>query len=119
MTRKKVIGKHGEEVAVRFLKQNGYFILAQNYHSRWGEVDVVAEKDREICFIEVKYRTGKSFGNAVESITSKKIKKMYKTAICYLQKKEWEEKDFALHVIAIDNDGNKETINFITHVCME
>ncbi len=48
------MGEIGENLAVRFLTKHGFSILDRNYTKKWGEIDIVAEKDRKIHFIEVK-----------------------------------------------------------------
>lgn len=51
---KQKIGEIGENIAERFLVKHGFSILDRNYTRKWGELDIVAEKDRKIYFIEVK-----------------------------------------------------------------
>jgi putative endonuclease len=51
-------GEEGEGVAVKFLEKHGYSILDRNYTKKWGEIDIVAEKNEKIYFVEVKSVTG-------------------------------------------------------------
>lgn len=53
-TEKQNIGKLGEDIAVKYLGNNGYRILERNYRKPWGEIDIVAEKSKELIFFEVK-----------------------------------------------------------------
>ena len=53
----KETGKLGEDIAVHYLKQNGYVILDRNFECRQGEIDIIALDKKEIVFIEVKTRT--------------------------------------------------------------
>ena len=48
------IGEIGENLAVRFLMKHGYLVLNRNYTKKWGEIDIVAEKENRLHFIEVK-----------------------------------------------------------------
>jgi putative endonuclease len=48
------IGKLGEEIACNFLIKQGFSIIDTNYHSRYGEIDIIAEKDSKLRFVEVK-----------------------------------------------------------------
>ena len=48
------IGEIGENVAVKFLVKHGFLILDRNYTKKWGEIDIIAQKDNKIYFIEVK-----------------------------------------------------------------
>lgn len=78
-------GKTGEEFAANILREKGYDILAQNYHSRYGEIDIIASDKKNICFIEVKTRRKNSMVGAAESVTPAKRKKIIITALLYLQ----------------------------------
>jgi len=51
---KQKIGEQGEEVAVKFLVKHGFSIIDRNYTKKWGELDIVAEKDDKLFFVEVK-----------------------------------------------------------------
>ena len=57
MTDKRLLGAFGEQRAALFLRENGYRILSANFRCEGGEIDVIAEKDGIICFVEVKTRT--------------------------------------------------------------
>ena len=48
------VGKIGEETACKFLMKHGYQIILRNYWKKWGEIDIIAKKDRVIHFVEVK-----------------------------------------------------------------
>lgn len=61
LSHNKQIGKLGENLATKFLMKRGFCILDRNYGKKWGEIDIVAEKDKIIHFVEVKtvsYETG-------------------------------------------------------------
>jgi len=81
------IGKHGEDIAVNFLRKNRYLILGRNFFCRWGEIDIIALKDGEIRFVEVKYRKKEESVNMLELLTVGKINKIKKTALVWLQSK--------------------------------
>ncbi len=79
-------GKAGEEHVCRYLKDRGCTIRARNYSSRWGEVDIIAENEVRMIFVEVKTRTPDSLAGGFESITPSKIRKFTKTVMDYLMK---------------------------------
>lgn len=81
----KNIGKNGEDFAVSYLENNGYEIICRNYHSRFGEIDIIAKNENYIVFIEVKTRNLKTKFTAVEAVDMFKQKKIIKTAMIYLQ----------------------------------
>jgi len=53
-TEKQVLGALGEDRAILFLKEHGFSIVERNYAKKWGEIDIVAKKRKELHFIEVK-----------------------------------------------------------------
>ncbi len=103
-TYQQYVGQQGEEIAANYLQQQGYQILDRNYHSRFGEVDLVAEKDDVVVFVEVKARTSVSFGLPEESVTAEKLAKIYDTAILWLQEHPEQPDDWRVDVIAIQMD---------------
>ena len=86
MTNHKIIGNIGEEIAQNYLQRQGCKIIQRNYYSRFGEIDIIAEKDNILLFVEVKYRKNERFALATESITSQKKHNMRLTIETYLQK---------------------------------
>ena len=79
-------GKAGERYVCDYLKAHGCTITATNYSSRYGEIDVIAENEVRIIFVEVKTRTNASKTTGFESITPSKIRKFTKTVADYLTK---------------------------------
>ncbi|MFT3843907.1 MAG: YraN family protein [Lacibacter sp.] len=69
-------GKQGEEMAVEWLSQQGFTILHQNWKYSWFELDVIAEKDGILHFVEVKTRTTDTFGHPEEGVTDKKLQRL-------------------------------------------
>ncbi|MFI3226824.1 MAG: YraN family protein [Clostridia bacterium] len=86
MQKTTAIGKDGEDQACDFLAKNGYQITHRNYHSRFGEIDIIAIKDDILAFIEVKKRKNTDFGQPSEYVTLKKQQKIIKTATLFLMK---------------------------------
>ncbi len=64
----RILGFAGENRAAEYLKKNGYEILKRNFKCKLGEVDVIAKKDDVVAFIEVKTRSGDSFGQPNEAV---------------------------------------------------
>ncbi|MGI6256315.1 MAG: YraN family protein [Acutalibacter sp.] len=79
-------GKVGEDHVVHWLEKHGYRILARNFHSRFGEIDIIAQRDPYIAFVEVKTRTQGGLVSPFEAITAAKRRKIIATANLYLQK---------------------------------
>lgn len=78
------LGKIGEEFAANLLELQGYRILERNFRCRMGEIDLIAEKDGEISFVEVKTRKSARFGRPAEAVNSEKQRRMRKAAEFYL-----------------------------------
>ncbi len=69
----KTTGREGEETAARFLEEKGFEIVDRNYRFRkYGEIDLIARKDKLLAFVEVKTRRADSFGGPLYSITPRK-----------------------------------------------
>ena len=78
-------GIAAEQLAATFLMQHGLKLITQNYHCRFGEIDLVMQDGKTLVFVEVKLRSSNQFGGAAASITPQKQKKMILTAQHYLQ----------------------------------
>lgn len=81
---KREIGKKGEDFAAKYLIETGYEILSRNYWTRYSEVDIIAQKDDTVVFIEVKLRKSNTYGSGIEAITKKKMDNIINAANHYL-----------------------------------
>lgn len=80
---KKVLGKKGEELVKKYLKKQKYKILQSNYSTPFGEADLIAEKDGEIVFVEVKTRLTDNYGAPREAVRADKKRRYYQIASFY------------------------------------
>ncbi|MBQ7623973.1 MAG: YraN family protein [Clostridia bacterium] len=80
----KASGNEGEKLAAAYLKKKKYKIIALNYFSRFGEIDIIAENKGVVAFVEVKKRKNDSFGAACEAVNGAKIGKIKKTALYWI-----------------------------------
>jgi putative endonuclease len=78
-------GLAAEKLAATFLAERGLKLVMQNYHCRFGEIDLIMTDAKTLVFIEVRLRSNNQFGNAASSITPQKQKKLILTAEHYLQ----------------------------------
>ena len=97
-------GKIGEARAFNYLKENNYKILIINYKCKLGEIDIIAQKDDVLVFVEVKARTTLKFGLPRESVTAYKQHKIKMVASYYLQKTKQFNKVCRFDVIEILGD---------------
>ena len=73
----KQLGDRGEQVVVDYLVESGHEIVARNYKTKLFEVDIISRKAQVLYFTEVKYRSGRDFGGALDFIDKKKQQKMH------------------------------------------
>ena len=85
MKRADLSGAWGEERAADFLRRHGYEILAANYRTRVGEIDLIARKHRFLAFVEVKLRASDRFAEAREFVTAAKQDRIRSTALLWLE----------------------------------
>ncbi len=104
------VGLQAESRAVEYLKNSGYSIVERNFHSRFGEIDIVAKKDTILHFFEVKY--SKEY-DALERITPKKLQKIIKTVDYYIYRKNINL-DYQIDAL-IMNDSSIEIIKNISY----
>ena len=108
----KETGDRGESVAAEALAAKGYTITARNYHTRYGEIDIIASKDGAVCFCEVKTRKNARIGTAAEAVTPAKQKKICLAALEYMQKNGLMNARVRFDVIEVYTQGGL-TVNHI------
>ncbi|MGI5920867.1 MAG: YraN family protein [Syntrophomonadaceae bacterium] len=107
------LGLEGEKIAAQYLLDNGYRIIERNYYTRYGELDIICERDKMIIFVEVKTRKSTKYGLPQEAITPKKIEHLKKAAITYLKSCTKHYQGIRFDVIAILITTNNQEINHI------
>jgi putative endonuclease len=99
-------GQAGEDRACRYLTERGYAVRARNFRCRSGEIDVVAEQDGVVVFVEVKERSGDGHGRGFESVTRGKRLRVIQAARLYAARFGLTEARLRFDVISIDwRDG--------------
>ena len=112
---KKKIGALGENMACRFLVKQGFKVLDRNYNKKWGEIDIVAEKDKILRFIEVKtvvsYETDRY--RPEENVHYQKLKRLSRVIQTYLlDKKVSYETEWQIDVLAVFLDLETKKAKF-------
>ena len=97
------LGESGENLAVRELTARGYAILARRYRTRHGEIDIIAEHEATIVFVEVRARATAEFGRAAETVTDAKKRKVTAMAVDYLARHHLTHRPCRFDVVAIDD----------------
>ena len=101
MRYKKNVGDLGEEFAANMLENSGFTVIARNYSTKFGELDIIAFKGDTIHFIEVKTRNGINCGYPSESVTSYKIERIKKAARCYLSSRSYRWRNISFDVYEV------------------
>lgn len=107
----KVVGAIGEERAREFLKRNGYKILARNFRTSLGEIDLVARKKGIIIFVEIKTRATSSLGPPYLSVTRPKQQHIIRCALAYLKRYGLTDSDWRIDVVSVKLDQGYEVEN--------
>lgn len=104
----KIVGNYGETIACTFLKKNNYQIIKRNVQTSHKEIDIIAQINNELVFIEVKTRCSETLGKADEMLSVKKIRNLKKAIAIFLYSAlAPSSKTFRLDFISIDI--NKKT----------
>ena len=101
MHNRRQIGAQYEQTAGRYLEHLGYEILEYNYHTRNGEIDIVARHDGYLVFVEVKYRKNEDKGYPMESVSVTKQRTICKCAVAYMKMQGWEYLPVRFDVVSI------------------
>jgi len=101
-TAQSILGSRGEELAVKFLKAKGYAILARNFRTPVGEIDIVAREAQTLVFVEVKTKEGSGFGTAKGAVDRHKQRKVSMAALAYINLKGWTNRPARFDVVAVD-----------------
>ena len=101
------LGERGETAAADEIRKKGFKILRKNYKCAIGEIDLIAEKNGRIHFIEIKTRSGRGFGDPAEAVDRKKQKKLIKLAAWYLKENKLEDPPVSFDVAAVLWKANK------------
>ncbi len=104
---RRVVGKAGEEAAVRYLLQQGYHILERNYRCRFGEIDLIARDGRTLVFVEVKTRRSQRFGPASSAVTVHKQRHLIKASQVYIMQTGKASDLCRFDVVAIEMETDR------------
>lgn len=110
-------GDEGEELAVKYLNQIGYKIVERNYRFGKGEIDIIAEDNSILVFVEVKSRKSLERGLPENSLSRGKINQLKKIAECYLHEKKIDNHDCRIDALTIlFNQSVKPILNHYKNI---
>jgi len=103
------LGRQAEQAAAEYAQRLGYTVLAQNWRTRWCEIDLIVKKAQVILFVEVKYRRTASFGGGLDYVTSRKLLQMHFAAEFWLAKHQQQAYHYRLAVAEVSGPAFEVT----------
>lgn len=110
------LGRWGEDLAAAYIISQGYAILERNYHTSYGELDIVAVHQDQIVFVEVKTRSNSSLGFPEDALTPAKVAHLMHAAHAYLEKYPESPPDWKIEVVAVIGNPGKYQIELFDEV---
>jgi ribonuclease HII/Holliday junction resolvase-like predicted endonuclease len=112
---KKVLGHSGEELAAQFLEASRFRVVERNWRSPLGEIDIIAESDDGLHFVEV--RTRSQFTELAQIFPASKQRRLMKLAELYrLKDKKYTEEDYHIDLLCVEGDKIEPFWNIIEGV---
>lgn len=94
-------GKKGEDIAVSYLKKQGYKIIERNYKTKLGEIDIIASDKGVVAFIEVRSNNSGKFGSPLETINRDKELKITRPALMYIKRHKLEDSPCRFDIVSV------------------
>jgi putative endonuclease len=110
---RRTLGSYGEKAAEGYLLDQGYTILDRNWRCEHGEVDIIAQREQTVVFVEVRTRSSSRYGTPEESITRYKAERLVLTMQMYLEDHALHHENWRIDLIAIECDpsGNVQRLD--------
>jgi len=105
------LGKKGEEIAVEYLKKEGYEIVETNYRHGRNEIDIISKMGDLLVFVEVKARSNLQYGFPESFVSKKQEKRITQTAEHYIFENNWEQ-NIRFDVISIETTKGPRITHF-------
>ncbi|MBX5483494.1 MAG: YraN family protein [Myxococcaceae bacterium] len=106
-------GQQGEDAAVAHLLAQGFRVRARNFVCRWGELDIVAERDGLVAFVEVRMRSHAAWGDPAHTVSGKKQRRVVKAALHYLFAHDLRGKEIRFDVVTVLGHGDRQQVEHI------
>ncbi len=102
MINRKAVGDRGEKMARKFFQDRGFIIVAHNFRTRWGEIDLVLRHEHAFRFVEVKFRRSLDYGLPQDAVIRAKQRKIRQAALWWLRLRQLPmDTDIHFDVLAI------------------
>lgn len=106
------LGRIGEDLALGYLKSHDFSVLEKNFTTKFGEIDIIAEKNHCLYFVEVKTRSNRNHGEPYEAVDKRKIYHIKKAAHYYMLKSAHQDYKLKVAVFSIVISGEKQEVKF-------
>lgn len=107
------LGEEGERIAEAWLIQRGWRILDRRFRSGHRDLDLVAEREGVVAFVEVKARRGKSFGHPVEAVNWRKQRELARSAAVWVARFGSDKQLFRFDVVGVLMDGSGARVQHV------
>ena len=106
-------GEVGEKVAERWLRRHGWRVLQRRFRNGHRDIDLVAERDGLVAFVEVKARRRKDFGDPVEAVDWRKQRELVRSATVWIDRHGRPNESYRFDVIGVLVEGNSVRVKHI------
>lgn len=107
-------GKHAEQSACHFLKNEGLKLVESNYRTPYGEIDIIMQSKESLVFVEVRFRKSSKFGSPAETVGIQKQRKIRASAAHFLQQhQKLSNFPCRFDIVALTEDPVTGTISWI------
>ena len=106
-------GVLGEQIAERWLRRSGWRIVQRRFRSGHRDIDLVAERDGMVVFVEVKARRGERFGQPIEAVNWRKQKELAKSALVWIDRHGRPAEAYRFDVIGVLVDGTRVRVRHV------
>jgi putative endonuclease len=110
---RRAVGTSSEEAAWRHLERAGYSLVARNFRSRFGEIDLVVERAGVVVFVEVRSRRGERYGSALESVDRRKQRQIGRMALEFVARRRLLDRRARFDVVAIEWQDGEPRIDHV------
>ena len=107
------LGEAGERIAERWLRRQGWRIVQRRFRSGHRDIDLVAEQDGTVAFVEVKARSGERFGSPVEAVGWRKQRELSRSAAVWIARHGRAGETYRFDVIGVLVQGERVRVRHV------
>lgn len=106
-------GEVGEQIAERWLRRQGFRVLQRRYRNGHRDIDLVAERDNTVVFVEVKARRDDRFGGPLEAVNWRKRRELERSAKVWIDRHGKPDEAYRFDVIGVIVDGDRVRVRHV------